>query len=100
MVDLSLSLSLSLSQSLRQLGLYHVLYMYVCGHSGVRGEGEGDLSEYQYEAAWRCTQWDEGGAMTSPTSRASRYHQTLFSCLRSLKDGERDLLNHYITDAR
>lgn len=89
--------SFSLLQSLRQLGLYHVLYMYVCGLSG---EGAQDLSEYQYEAAWRCTQWGEGGAMTSPPSRAGKYHETLYSCLRCLKDGEKDLLNRYISDAR
>lgn len=91
-------------QSLRQLGLYHVLNMYLCGVEGVRGDsvrGEG-LTEYQYEAAWRCGQWEEGGAslVTPATSVSGDYHQTLYSCLTALKDGETELLNSSIAEAR
>ena len=88
-------------QSLRQLGLYHVLNMYLCGVEGVRGDGVG-LTEYQYEAAWRCGQWEEGGAslVTPTTSPSGDYHQTLYSCLTALKDGETDLLNSSVAEAR
>ena len=88
-------------QSLRQLGLYHVLNMYLCGSEGVRREG---LIEYQYEAAWRCGQWDEGGgaSLVTPaaTSVSGDYHQTLYSCLTALRDGETELVNSSIAEAR
>ena len=89
---------------MRQLGLYHVLNMYLGGVEGVRGDsvrGEG-LTEYQYEAAWRCGQWEEGGAslVTPATSVSGNYHQTLYSCLTALKDGETELLNSSIAEAR
>ena len=88
-------------QSLRQLGLYHVLNMYLCGVEGVRGDCVG-LTEYQYEAAWRCGQWEEGGVslVTPVLSPSGDYHQTLYSCLTALKDGEIEVLNSSIAEAR
>jgi hypothetical protein len=91
-------------QSLCQLGLYHVLNKYLCGV--VRGEGvrEEGLIEYQYEAAWRCGQWEEGGgtSLVTPaaTSVSGDYHQTLYSCLTALRDGETELMNSSIAEAR
>ena len=66
----------------------------------MKGEGVRDVSEYQYEAAWRCAQWEEGAIMTSSSSGLGGYHQTLYGCLTSLKDGEADLVNTFVTDAR
>ena len=60
----------------------------------------GDVSEYQYEAAWRCAQWEEGGVVATPSLVAGEYHQTLYSCLTALKDGETDQLYPLITEAR
>ena len=78
--------------------------MYLCGVEGMRGDGvrgEG-LTEYQYEAAWRCGQWEEGGVsqVIPATSLSGDYHQTLYSCLTALKDGETELLNSSIAEAR
>ena len=65
---------------------------------GVRREG---MSEYQFEAAWRCAQWEEGMYLVTPaTSPTGDYHQTLYSCLTSLKDGETEMLNSSIIEAR
>ena len=74
--------------------------MYLCGVKVVKGDGVEDVSECQFEAAWRCAQWEEGALVTAPSSRASGYHQTLYSCLTALKDGETDLLNTSIAEAR
>ena len=64
----------------------------------VRGEG---LSEYRYEAAWRCTQWEEGACLVTPsTSPSGDYHQTLYGCFTALKDEETDLLKSSISEAR
>ena len=76
--------------------------MYLCGSEGVRREG---LIEYQYEAAWRCGQWEEGGGAPSlvtpaTTSGSGDYHQTLYSCLTALRDGETELVNSSIAEAR
>ena len=74
--------------------------MYLCGVKAVKGEGVTDVSEYQFEAAWRCAQWEEGAVMTTPSLRVGGYHQTLHSSLTALRDGEVDLLQVSIADAR
>lgn len=74
--------------------------MYLCGVKAVRGEAVRDVSEYQYEAAWRCAQWEEGGSMKSASPLAGEYHQTLYGSLTALKDGETDLLKSFVNGAR
>ena len=71
---------------------------YICGSEGVGREG---LIEYQYEAAYRCGQWDEGGgaSLVNP-AMCCGYHQTMRSCLTSLRDGKTELLNSSIAEAR
>ena len=52
------TLALSLSQSLHNLGLTHVLRMYICGGTMEDQQCTGEMAEYQYEAAWRCSMWE------------------------------------------
>ena len=52
----ALSLSLSLSQSLHNLGLTHELCLR--GGSMEDQQCTGEMAEYQYEAAWRCSMWE------------------------------------------
>lgn len=95
---------MSFLQSLHHLGLSHVLKMYLCGVRGVEGEGTGgeDLDEYLYEAAWRCTQWEEGSVGVAKGLGTSRkgYHQSLFNCITYLKDGEMNSLQSSLNEAR
>ena len=48
----------SLSQSLHNLGLTHVLHMYLRGGIVEDQQCTGEMAEYQYEAAWRCSIWE------------------------------------------
>ena len=50
--------SLSLYQSLHNLGLTHVLRMYICGGTMEDQQCTGEMAEYRYEAAWRCSMWE------------------------------------------
>lgn len=83
--------------------------MYLCGVRSVEGEGEGgeDVREYLYETAWRCTKWEgEGGGgpigagMSLGTATRKGYHQSLFDCINFLKDGELNLLQTSLNEAR
>ena len=55
---LKCTLSLSLSQSLHNLGLTHVLHVYLRGGGMEDQQCTGEMAEYQYEAAWRCSMWE------------------------------------------
>ena len=68
----------------------------MCGGEGMRRE---ELIEYQYKAAWRCGQWEEGTSLVTPTA-CGGYHQTMHSWLTALRDGETELLNSFIAEAR
>lgn len=61
------------------------------------------MEEYLYESAWRCTRWGEGsqGAVGVGLGTGKKgYHQHLFNCMTSLKDGELNSLQHSINEAR
>ena len=45
-------------QSLQNLGLTHVLHMYLKGMGLTNPQQMKEVSEYQYEAAWRCSIWE------------------------------------------
>ena len=63
----------------------------------------GEVAEYQYEAAWRLTTWDdrpEGHASLHLASGGGEYHQNVFNCITALRDGERSLLENSLSEAR
>ena len=90
-------------QSLHQLGLSHVLKMYL---RGVMGESEPEsykdeqVSEYLYERAWRCSQWTTGSPAEGVVTESRGYHQSVYSCLTSLRDGEMKSLQESLEEAR
>ena len=49
----------SLFQSLHNLGLSHVLNMYLTGVGVASPQSMLGLSRFQYEAAWRCSLWED-----------------------------------------
>ena len=76
--------------------------MYLCGVRGVGGGNVGreDMTEYLYETAWRCTQWGQGSPDVGCGTGKSGYHQSIFNCLTSLKDGEISSLHNSLSEAR
>ena len=92
-------------QSLHQLGLTPVLNMYLRGVESVWGEGvtSVEVGEYQYEAAWRMTTWDdqtERHTPFNPTNESGGYHQCVYNCITALRDGEPTLLSSSLSEAR
>lgn len=92
-------------QSLHQLGLTPVLNLYLCGVESVWGEGvrDGDVGEYQYEAAWRMTRWgnqDERHTHFYLTNGKGGYHQSVYNCITALRDNEPMLVESSLIDAR
>ena len=76
--------------------------MYLCGVRSVGGGNVGreDMTEYLYETAWRCTQWGQGSPDVGCVTGKSGYHQSVFNCLTSLKDGEISSLHNSLSEAR
>lgn len=80
-----------------------MLKMYLCGVRGVEGGGvkEDEVGEYLYEAAWRCTQWGEESMHgVSVEVQREGYHQKVYKCMTALGDGQMNLLQNSLTEAR
>ena len=61
------------------------------------------MGEYLYETAWRCTQWDESSNSVEVgfgRTRNRGYHQCVFNCITSLRDGEISTLQTSLSEAR
>ena len=122
------------SQSLHNLGLTHELCLR--GGSTEDQQCTSEMAEYQYEAAWRCSMWENmeerwvkgchGYKMVvlpfiiesceiqgccvcvcvfpdsslQVAGSEGGYHQSVYSCLTALKDGESNLLQSSLVDAR
>ena len=78
--------------------------MYLCGVRSVEGEdvGRQEVGEYLYETAWRCTRWDKDScnAGMGLGARKEGYHQSVFNCIMSLKDGEVNSIQTSLYEAR
>lgn len=64
---------------------------------------DGEVEEYQYEAAWRLTTWDnrpEGHNSLHLISGKGEYHESVFNCITALRDGEPSLLENSLSEAR
>ena len=68
------------------------------GETGNTGGDE--VSEYLYETAWRCCQWTQDSQPDSIGSESKGYHQSVFSCLTSIRDGEMTSLQESLKEAR
>ncbi len=96
-------LFVSFPQSLHHLGLSHVLKTYLKGvkkSSTDPEEGGDEVREYLYETAWRCSQWSSDLQVENVETGGSGFHQSVFSCLTSLRDGEMASLQESLKEAR
>ena len=102
-----------LFQCLHQLGLSHVLKLYLCGVRSIEGEwreGGEELEKHLYESAWRLTQWEDSsggiGALgaAAPGSGGGGgvkgYHHSLYNCITAIRDGEAKPLLSSLAEAR
>ncbi|XP_066103499.1 serine-protein kinase ATM [Saccopteryx bilineata] len=74
-------------QALQNLGLCHILSVYLKGLGEENKEGCAELQELHYQAAWRNMQWDHCVSVSKGIEGAS-YHESLYNALQSLRDRE------------
>uniref|UniRef100_A0A8D2MZG6 non-specific serine/threonine protein kinase n=1 Tax=Zonotrichia albicollis TaxID=44394 RepID=A0A8D2MZG6_ZONAL len=97
--DLETSLSPSTRQAgiieaLQNFGLCHTLSMYLKGLEHENTEWCAELQEIRYQAAWRNMQWSH------ISSANTRYHESLYDALQSLRDKEFSAFHDSLKDAR
>ncbi|XP_027628659.1 serine-protein kinase ATM isoform X2 [Tupaia chinensis] len=90
--DLETSISSStrqagIIQALQNLGLCHILSMYLKGLDYENKEWCAELRELYYQAAWRNMQWDHCSYVNKGIEGTS-YHESLYNALQSLRDRE------------
>ncbi|KAM4828046.1 serine-protein kinase ATM [Thomomys bottae] len=74
-------------QALQNLGLCHILSIYLKGLDHENKEGCAELQELYYQAAWRNMQWDHCDSVSKGVEETS-YHESLYNALQCLKDRE------------
>ncbi|XP_036048710.1 serine-protein kinase ATM isoform X2 [Onychomys torridus] len=74
-------------QALQNLGLSHILSIYLKGLDHENTEWSTELQELHYQAAWRNMQWDLCCSANQELEGAS-YHESLYNALQSLRNRE------------
>ncbi|MBZ3884274.1 Serine-protein kinase ATM [Sciurus carolinensis] len=74
-------------QALQNLGLCHILSIYLKGLDHENEEWCAELQELHYQAAWRNMQWDHYDSFNKGLEGTS-YHESLYNALQSLRDRE------------
>eukprot|EP00069_Balaena_mysticetus_P018420 bmy_11185T0 len=74
-------------QALQNLGLCHILSVYLRGLDHENKEWCAELQELHYQVAWRNMQWDHCISVNKRIEGTS-YHESLYNALQSLRDGE------------
>ncbi|XP_055963591.1 serine-protein kinase ATM isoform X1 [Sorex fumeus] len=74
-------------QALQNLGLHHILSIYLKGLDHENKEWGADLRELHYQAAWRNMQWDHCTSVNKG-AEGSSYHESLYNALQTLRDRE------------
>ncbi|XP_076432396.1 serine-protein kinase ATM isoform X2 [Peromyscus maniculatus bairdii] len=74
-------------QALQNLGLSHILSIYLKGLDHDNTEWSAELQELHYQAAWRNMQWDLCCSANQELEGAS-YHESLYNALQSLRNRE------------
>ncbi|ERE76122.1 serine-protein kinase ATM-like protein [Cricetulus griseus] len=74
-------------QALQNLGLSHILSIYLKGLDHENREWCAELQELYYQAAWRNMQWDLCSSANQELEGAS-YHESLYNALQSLRNNE------------
>ncbi|XP_075858601.1 serine-protein kinase ATM isoform X1 [Microcebus murinus] len=73
-------------QALQNLGLCHILSIYLKGLDYENNECCAELQELRYQAAWRNMQWDQ--CLPLKEIEGTNYHESLYNALQSLRDRE------------
>uniref|UniRef100_A0A8C3VYE6 Serine-protein kinase ATM n=1 Tax=Catagonus wagneri TaxID=51154 RepID=A0A8C3VYE6_9CETA len=74
-------------QALQNLGLCHILSVYLKGLDHENKEWCAELQELHYQVAWRNMQWDSCISVNKGVEGTS-YHESLYNALQSLRDRE------------
>ncbi|EHB14073.1 Serine-protein kinase ATM [Heterocephalus glaber] len=74
-------------QALQNLGLCHILSVYLKGLDNENKEWCAELQELHYQTAWRNMQWDHCISVNKGIE-GSGYHESLYNALQSLRDRE------------
>ncbi|XP_011366455.1 serine-protein kinase ATM isoform X2 [Pteropus vampyrus] len=74
-------------QALQNLGLCHILSVYLKGLDHENKEWGAELQELHYQAAWKNMQWDHCISVNKQVEGTS-YHESLYNALQSLRDRE------------
>lgn len=74
-------------QALQNLGLSHILSIYLKGLDHENREWCPELQELHYQAAWRNMQWDLG-SFANQELEGTSYHESLYNALQSLRNRE------------
>ncbi|XP_057606316.1 serine-protein kinase ATM isoform X6 [Hippopotamus amphibius kiboko] len=74
-------------QALQNLGLCHILSVYLRGLDHENKEWCAELQELHYQVAWRNMQWDHCISVSKGIEGTS-YHESLYNALQSLRDRE------------
>ena len=77
------------------------MYLRGVGVMGAEGREEG-VADYQYEAAWRCSIWEqeEGNSFLPSLTGRGSFHQSVFTAITALRDAEPSLLRQSLEQAR
>ncbi|XP_024426571.2 serine-protein kinase ATM isoform X2 [Desmodus rotundus] len=75
-------------QALQNLGLCHILSVYLKGLDHENKEWCAELQELHYQAAWRNMQWDHCMSVNKGIAEGTSYHESLYNALQSLRDRE------------
>ncbi|KAB1254917.1 Serine-protein kinase ATM [Camelus dromedarius] len=74
-------------QALQNLGLCHILSVYLKRLDHENKEWCAELQELHYQAAWRGMQWDHCVSVNKRIEGTS-YHESLYNALQALRDRE------------
>ncbi|XP_022082003.1 serine-protein kinase ATM-like isoform X2 [Acanthaster planci] len=86
-------------QAMQNLGLSHILTVYLQGLRSEEVAFGPEMAQFQYEAAWRNALWDMELDNRNQTN-SSGYHQSLFTALSCLRDGESESFTGALQQAR
>ncbi|XP_004614157.2 serine-protein kinase ATM [Sorex araneus] len=74
-------------QALQNLGLHHILSIYLKGLDHENKEWNAELQELHYQAVWRNMQWDHCISVNKG-AEGNSYHESLYNALQTLRDRE------------
>ncbi|XP_072019634.1 serine-protein kinase ATM-like [Amphiura filiformis] len=85
-------------QAMQNFGLGHVLNIYLQGLRSCDMAFDLEVTDFQYEAAWKNGVWDL--ELEDRSQAFSGYHKSIYTALTSLKDAESDSFEVALQQAR